>query len=57
MQYRVMWVIDVEAETHMEAALIAREVQQDPESLATVFSVLDQYGKFVKLDTNPAFRH
>lgn len=57
MQYRVMWVIDVEADSHMEAAKMALEIQRDPTSLATVFTVLSKDGQCVKLDTDTSFHH
>jgi len=37
--YLVQWSIDIEAETPREAAEKAREIQLDPESFATHFSV------------------
>ncbi len=37
--YRVAWLIDVEADSPQEAAVNARQIQLDPESLATVFEV------------------
>lgn len=37
--YRVTWEIDVEAESPLEAAERAREIQRDPDSTATVFGV------------------
>ncbi len=39
--YLVQWSIDIEAETPREAAEKAREIQLDPESIATVFRVMD----------------
>ena len=38
-EYLVTWKIDVEADSPQEAAQMAREIQQDPESTATVFLV------------------
>lgn len=38
-EYRVKWEIDVEADSHEEAARIALEIQRDPESTATFFMV------------------
>lgn len=40
--YRVMWKIDIYAESAEQAAQIAREIQSDPESTATVFEVYDR---------------
>ena len=39
--YHVEWTIDIEADGPAEAAERAREIQQDPESIATVFRVTD----------------
>lgn len=39
MEYRVTWVIEVEAESPREAAEEAQRIQRDPDSLATVFVV------------------
>lgn len=38
-EYRVMWSVDVQAESPVEAAQEARRMQLDPKSLATVFDV------------------
>lgn len=40
--YRVMWEIDIEAETKREAAEEALRIQRDPDSIATVFMVRDR---------------
>ena len=40
-QYRVTWVIDVWAETPADAAIEAREIQRDRNSIATMFDVED----------------
>ena len=39
--YRVIWRIDVEAESAVAAAERAREVQRDPESIASLFEVIE----------------
>lgn len=39
MEFKVKWEIDVEAQTHEEAARSALDIMRDPESLATVFWV------------------
>ena len=57
MEYRVMWLIDIEAETHVEAAIKAQEIQRDPESIATVFTVIDQDANGACIDLDPALRH
>lgn len=38
-EYRVMWEIDVDGDTPIDAAYAARVTQRDPNSLATVFVV------------------
>lgn len=42
--YTVTWEIDLEAESAVEAAQKAREIQLDPDSLATAFKVDDGSG-------------
>ena len=37
--YKVVWEIDVDAETQIEAAKLARSIQRDPSSRAQVFLV------------------
>lgn len=37
--FRVKWVIDIDADTPGEAAQHALDIQRDPESDATVFTV------------------
>jgi hypothetical protein len=39
MDYRVTWVINVEADSPMDAAKQALEIQRDPKSTATIFDV------------------
>ena len=57
MEYRVMWLIDVEADTHVEAALKAQAIQLDPASTATVFIVVDRDHNGAQIDLDPALRH
>ena len=38
-EFTVIWEIDIEAETHEEAARKARAIQLDPASVADVFEV------------------
>lgn len=38
-EYRVAWVIDIDAGSAQEAALMARAIQLDTESTATLFEV------------------
>jgi len=39
--YHVMWEIDIEADSHIEAAQEALQIHRDPESIATVFQVTE----------------
>lgn len=39
--YRVIWRIDIQAESAVAAAERAREVQRDPESIASLFEVIE----------------
>ncbi len=48
--YRVRWEIDLSANSHVNAAHQARQVQLRPESLATVFDVLRRDGSTDQLD-------
>lgn len=41
MEYKVIWEIDIEADSPREAAQIARNYQLDPDSTATFFNVSD----------------
>uniref|UniRef100_A0A6M3MAE3 Uncharacterized protein n=1 Tax=viral metagenome TaxID=1070528 RepID=A0A6M3MAE3_9ZZZZ len=43
--YLVTWEIDIEAETPREAAVIARNIQIDPESYAKFFKVTEPKSK------------
>jgi len=42
---RVIWEIDIDAETVEEAAERALEIQRNPNSIATCFKVIDEDGK------------
>lgn len=44
MEYRVTWTIDLDAETHEEAARLALDIQRDSASLAGHFMVIDEHG-------------
>lgn len=46
--FLVSWNIDINAETPEQAALIAREIQLDPESAAVVFLVMNKETKITK---------
>ena len=37
--YQVSWVIDIDAESHLEAARQAHKIQVDPKSTALVYGV------------------
>lgn len=41
--YLVTWEIDIDAETPLEAARIALEIQRDKDSTATVFDVTNHH--------------
>lgn len=48
--YRVVWEIDIEAETPEEAAKAARSIQLNPNSIATCFTVEDgEWDSYVDL--------
>jgi len=40
-EYRVVWAIDIQAESHEDAARKALEIHRDPDSTATVFDVTE----------------
>lgn len=41
MDYRVIWEIDIEADSPEDAAKKAREIQRDPKSTAVYFKVTE----------------
>ncbi len=43
-EYRVGWVIDIQADSHEQAARKALDIHRDPSSIATVFEVQCRYG-------------
>jgi len=47
---RVRWEIDVDADSPREAARKALEIQRDPDSIATVFDVIEPNGRVVRVD-------
>jgi len=49
-EYRVEWVIEVDADTPEDAARRALEMMQDPQSTANVFNVMDKDGIQVEID-------
>ena len=48
--YLVTWVIDIEAESAEKAAEQAYAIQQDPFSIATLFTVTDDEGNKIITD-------
>ena len=48
--YRVVYVIDIGAESPLDAAKKTHEIMAAPDSLAPVFDVVDQGGKVTKID-------
>ena len=52
-EYRVVWEIDIEAESPLGAARTARSYQLDPLSAATVFRVTDEHGLSEDIDLTP----
>ena len=48
--YTVTWERELDAESPVEAARIALEPQRDRDSLATVFSVVDEEGNMDQFD-------
>ena len=49
--FHVTWDIDVEADSAQEAAVLAADMQRDPESIATIYSVRDPLGRQQSFDT------
>lgn len=49
-KYDVVWNIELEADSPGEAAQIAREIQLDPDSMATVFEVIDEEDQIYTVD-------
>lgn len=43
--YLVSWLINIDAESPLEAAKEARKIQTDPDSTATLFGVTDRETK------------
>jgi hypothetical protein len=50
MEYRVTWIIDIDAESFEEAARLARKIQLDPDSLASYFVVACEDGTTEEID-------
>jgi len=50
MLYRVVWEIDIDAESFEDAARKALDIQRDPESIATCFVITDDHGNRLDVD-------
>jgi hypothetical protein len=50
MHYLVTWDIDIDADNPQDASKMAREMQLDSDSVATVFKVEDDNGVKVTID-------
>lgn len=48
--YRVVYVIDIGADSPLDAAKKTHEIMTDPDSLAPVLEIIDQGGKVTKID-------
>ena len=48
--YRVVYVIDIGAESPLDAAKKTHEIMTAPDSIAPVLEVIDQGGKVTKID-------
>jgi len=51
-EFKVSWVVELEADNPREAALTALEFMQDPRTTATQFDVTDRSGNRVEIDLN-----
>lgn len=49
-EYKVIWEIEIEAESAEEAARKAFEIQRDPDSIATVFNIKAPNGEEFIID-------
>ena len=50
MMMRVIWEIDLDADSPREAAEKALAIHRNPESIATVFDVVDKTGRKTTVD-------
>jgi hypothetical protein len=48
--YRVIWEIDVEADSPKDAAELARNFQAAPDTIATIYDVRDEVGELSRVD-------
>lgn len=51
-RYRVVWEIDLDADSPAAAALAARRIQLDPEAWVGVFRVTDERGTELSVDVD-----
>lgn len=50
MEYHVMWEIDIEADSPVDAAIIAKQIQLNPASIANMFTVTDMQCRMTDID-------
>jgi len=48
--YKLIWEIEIDAETPLEAARKALEYQRDPDGEATVFDIIAEDGEVTQVD-------
>lgn len=48
--YKLVWEIEINAETPLEAARKALEYQRDPDGKATVFDIIAEDGEVTQVD-------
>lgn len=53
MEYHLTWTIELTAESFEDAARVAREIQLDPDSLATCFLIRDCNGVERRISLDP----
>lgn len=56
-QYKVLWVIDIEAHSPRDAAELARSIQMREDSIATVFDVVSPNGDTQTVDLQEDLQH
>lgn len=56
MEYHVIWEIDIHADSPQEAAKKALSIHRDPESIATVFDVIDEDFETTRVDLSEVSR-
>lgn len=49
-RFRVRWEIDIAAENEIDASVEALRIQRDPESIATIFDVINAAGVVKEVD-------